>query len=139
MKKIITSMIVLSALFIMSCKKTADPTPDTTAQTTSNYDLSNNIFRVIVSSTNVAYTVTVTTTNTNNPNSNASQQGTQSAGTTFEYPFTPTVGDSINITAQSAQGVVNMYVYYKGTQLGPVSSTTNSTGGTTVTYAYVVK
>ncbi|MFD2147085.1 hypothetical protein [Mucilaginibacter antarcticus] len=86
----------------------------------------------------MAYTVTIKRTNPASPGVEDIQQGNQSTGNSFEYPFTPNLGDKIEITAQSAKGSVYVYPLYKGSVIGPVNSQTTSSGGSLVTFTYTV-
>ncbi|MDB4925331.1 hypothetical protein [Mucilaginibacter sp.] len=138
MKKIFISTTLTLAIFTFGCKKATVSATNSDEITAANYDLKKNIFRVIVTDVNASYTVSVTTTNAANPSFNAFQQGNQSAGTTFEYPFTPVIGDSIKVVAKSSAGPLSLYPTYKGTQLGPVTTLVNSAGATT-TFNYFVK
>jgi hypothetical protein len=139
MKKIFISSTLALAVFAFGCKKSSvSATADTTDLTPANYDLKKNIFRVIVTDQNSSFNVTVTTTNAAYPSHNSIQQGNQGAGTTFEYPFTPMIGDSIKVVAKGASGPISLYPSYKSTQVGPVTTLVNATG-TTVTFNYLVK
>jgi|AraplaCL_Cvi_mCL_1032061.scaffolds.fasta_scaffold16780_2 hypothetical protein len=137
--------LIITALFLslafVGCKKESNPTPQTNnnvAFQSSDYDNANKIFRVKASSSGVAYTITVKRTPQSNPNAVDIQQGNQSTGDAFEYPFTPNLGDKIEITAQSTTGNVYLYALYKGAVLSGVNTQKNSTGGTTATFSYTV-
>ncbi|MDB5004482.1 MAG: hypothetical protein JWQ34_2707 [Mucilaginibacter sp.] len=140
MKKIFISSTLALAIFAFGCKKSSISTPVTADSelTPANYDLKKSIFRVIVTDQNSSFNVSVTTTNAAHPSHNSIQQGNQGAGTTFEYPFTPMIGDSIKVVAKGASGPINLYPSYKSTQVGPVTTLVNA-AGTTVTFNYLVK
>jgi hypothetical protein len=138
MKKVFISSTLALAIFAFGCKKSSVSATTDTELTPANYDLKKSIFRVIVTDQNSAFNVTVTTTNTAYPSHNSVQQGNQGAGTTFEFPFTPMVGDSIKVVAKGASGPISLYPSYKSTQLGPVVTSVNASG-TTVTFNYLVK
>jgi hypothetical protein len=139
MKKISTSAILLIlSISLVCCKKLDQSSTSTTAtQSTDGYDAANNIFRIKVSSANVPYTVTIKRSNLANPNGDL-QVENQSTGNPFEEPFTPAVGDSIKIVAQSSKGAVYLYALYKGVQLGSI--TTQTSGSSTISqFNYLVK
>jgi hypothetical protein len=138
MKKVFISSTLALAIFSFGCKKTSVSAVADSELTPANYDLKKSIFRVIVTDKSSSFNVTVTTTNAAYPLHNSVQQGNQGAGTTFEFPFTPMVGDSIKVVARGASGPISLYPTYKSTQLGPVSTLVNA-DGTTATFNYLVK
>jgi hypothetical protein len=138
MKKLFISSTLALAIFAFGCKKSSVSAVADSDITPANYDLKKSIFRVIVTDQNSSFNVTVTTTNAANPSHNSVQQGNQGAGTTFEYPFTPLVGDSIKVVAKGASGPITLYPSYKSTQLGPVTTLVNASG-TTATFNYLVR
>jgi len=139
MKKIFYLLIVIFiSLYFTNCKKSGDLAPVPLSTNVTNYDSTNNIFRVKASSANVDYTITIITKNAVTGNQINQETGIESAGSLFEYPFTPTVGDSIKITAQSPAGGVYVYPLYKGTLLPGVTTKNQSGGGTIVSFNYLV-
>ncbi|MDB5010142.1 MAG: hypothetical protein JWQ06_931, partial [Mucilaginibacter sp.] len=102
MKNFLTLALLILALLTVRCKK-VNTAPATNTTSTDGYDAANNIFRVKVSSSNVAYTVTIKRSNAANPSGDL-QVANQSTGSPFESPFTPAIGDSIKVVAQSTKG-----------------------------------
>ncbi|MDB5110833.1 MAG: hypothetical protein JWR67_1947 [Mucilaginibacter sp.] len=137
MKNFLTLALLILALLTVRCKK-VNTAPATSTTSTDGYDAANNIFRVKVSSSNVAYTVTIKRSNAANPGGDL-QVANQSTGSPFESPFTPAIGDSIKVVAQSTKGAVYLYALYKGAQLSPIVNQNNPNGGTTSSFSYLVK
>jgi hypothetical protein len=138
MKNFLTLSLLILALFTVRCKK-INTAPSSASTTSSDgYDATNNIFRIKVSSSGVPYTVTIKRSNTANPTGDV-QIANQSTGSPFEDPFTPAIGDSIKIVAQSTKGAVYLYALYKGVPLSPIINENNANGGTTSSFSYLVK
>jgi hypothetical protein len=136
MKKIFFLLIAtFIVVYFTNCKKSGNLDPVPTNVT--NYDSTNNIFRVKASA-NVDYTVQIITKNASNGNLIDQENGNQSAGNAFEYPFVPTIGDSIKITAQSPTGSVYLYPLYKGILLPGVITQNQTGGGTVASFNYLV-
>jgi hypothetical protein len=139
MKKIFYLLIVIFiSLYFTNCKKSGNLAPVPISTNVTNYDSTNNIFRVKASSANVNYTITVITKNAASGNQIDQENGIESAGSAFEYPFTPTIGDSVKITAQSPTGSVYLYPLYKGILLTGVITQNQTGGGTIASFSYLV-
>jgi hypothetical protein len=136
MKKILfLSIATLILIHFTSCKKSGNLAP--VSAVVPNYDSTYSIFRVKASS-DVNYTVQIITKSASTGSIIDEENGTQSAGNAFEYPFVPTVGDSIKITAQSTSGSIYLYPLYKGILLPGVITQNQTGGGTIVSFNYLV-
>jgi hypothetical protein len=110
----IIGFIIIS--FNSSCKKTANPSPETE---TPDYYITNGLFHVFVNSDSI-FTVSIIH---KKPNISAPYNYLQALqSSAFDYAFAPALGDSVNVIAE---GKISMYVNvsYMGVMLVPTTQT----------------
>lgn len=128
-------LIITAQIFNTGCKKLADsPAPAPT------YDASNRIMRVKASTdNNLPFNIIVSEIHSTSAGSVENQEvGQQNTGSSFEYPFTPTIGDSIKVVVQSIGNPVYVYVLYKGVVIKKLDITRNSNGSSYGMFEYQV-
>ncbi len=134
MKKYIFVIALALAIFIYGCQKPAAVNPQTTP---SPYDVANKIFRVNVTANSNPFSVTITDISPNSTSPVNSEQGQSSSS--FDYGFTPNVGDTVKVAAQSNTGMLTLSMSYLGVSIGEVNGQANSSGGSIANFVYVVK
>lgn len=127
------AFLITVAITNFSCTKPANVAPQTPDI---KYDVANKLFRVDATAGGAPFTITVTQIRPNVPSPFNFIEGKQN--TEFNYAFSPQYGDTIKVVQQSNTGKVLLYVSYIGEGLGPINTSTNTTGGTSAELDYVV-
>lgn len=130
------SLIIIAAIVAFSsCKKLSDTDKAAPGNNDPNYDVTNRIFRVKVSSTST-FKLVITEYGDDGVTPYNTQNADQSSA--FDYGFTPVIGHKITVSIQSANGKITASALYKNDYLDPIAIKTSGSG-TTADLSYTVK